>query len=358
MATDVSSLTVWTTRPAGIPAARLRELGFVVNAMPEDEGPVDRYILGPHLAVERRTAQTFLQGIQDKTLFISAIYLREHFEAAVLIIEGELRADATGFHPQAIRGALSALVLEYGLSVLSTPDTEETVHQLAMMARHAQTGVPEISLVPKRKATDLPDLQRRVVEMLPGCGRVAARDLLQSLGSVAHIVEATPEELSQVRGIGKKRAAEIARVLHVEYRAVDTERDLEDAVEATPRLLFDHPMTLLDRQHVIMTPEGGRHVVDLVFLDPDTAELVLVELKRGALNAEHEAQLRRYFDVAHQSPLLSPYLKAGSVMRGVLATVTGGDYSPAADNITARVVDEALVIEVLITLRRQRRAQA
>ena len=41
-------------------------------------------------------------------------------------------------------------MLEYGVSVVSIHDGDETAHLLAMMARHAHLGVPEISLVPKR----------------------------------------------------------------------------------------------------------------------------------------------------------------------------------------------------------------
>lgn len=372
MATDSAAFTIRTTAPNGVPARLLRDLGFMVNPIEDEEGHIDRYILAPQLAVERRTPRTFLEGIRDKSLFTSAIYLHEHFDTAVLIMEGHIDFDATGFHPQAVRGALSAMVLEYGLSVLPTADAEETAHLLAMMAQHVQVGVPEISLTPKRKAVELPDLQRRVVEMLPGCGHVAARALLQTFGSIARIVEADTAALSSVRGIGKKRAAEIHSVLQAEYRAVDTERDLEDAVEAAPLLIFDHDVTLLARQHVIITADE-RHVVDLVFLDsapsdcgsPDfatsndgPATLILVELKRSLLKSEHEAQLRRYIEVAPQSPMLRAYLDVGARMRGVLATVSRCDYMPTSDEVTVLVVDEAAVIEVLLMLRRQRLAVA
>ncbi len=352
-----SELIVWATLTNGTPADRLRRLGLKVEAIEQDEGRVDRYLLSPQVAVERRTFHTFLEGIRDKSLFASAIYLREHFETPMLLLEGCIDYEASGFHPQAIRGALSALMLEYGLSVLMTTDVDETVHLLAMMARHAQVGVPEISMTPKRKAVSLPDLQRRVVEMLPGCGRVAARELLQTFGSIERIVEADPLDLSRVRGIGRKRSREIAEVLRSEYRAVDTERDLEDAVEASPSLLFDRAVRLLTRQHVITSGTavvGHRHAIDMVFLDLETSDLVLVELKRGLLKPEHEDQLRRYFDIAPQSPLLQPYLEAGAQMRGVLATVTDCDYVPLSGQITARIVEESAVIEVLIRLRRER----
>jgi ERCC4-type nuclease len=363
MVMDPSDLVIWATLPNGTTAALLRGLGIRVEPVEDDEEHVDRYLVSTQAAVERRTPQTFFEGIRDKSLFTSAIYLREHFETPILVLEGHLDYTSSGFHPQALRGALSALMLEYGLSVLMTADIDETVHLLAMMARHAQMGVPEISLVPKRKAVSLPDLQRRVVEMLPGCGRVAARELLQTFGSIARIVEAGPDALSRVRGIGKRRSGEIDEVLHAEYRAVDTERDLEDAAEAAPLLLFDHAVTLLARQHVITTSTrpiaaAERHAIDLVFLDPESFELILVELKRGPLKPEHEAQLQRYFEIAPRSPLLRPYLESGARMWGILATVTDCDYVPVSGKITVRIIDEASVIEVLLMLRRQRLGKA
>ena len=108
--------------------------------------------------MDRRTRPSLLNGIMDKTLFTSAIYLREQFTLPVLIVEDEVDYGYRGFDPQAVRGALSSMVLEYGLSVLSTRDLDETVHMLVMMARQEQVGIPKISLIPKRKATSLADM--------------------------------------------------------------------------------------------------------------------------------------------------------------------------------------------------------
>ncbi|MCJ7551504.1 MAG: helix-hairpin-helix domain-containing protein [Anaerolineae bacterium] len=354
MATDAFPLTIWVTKPNSAPSLSLAGMEADVRTLEEDEGNVDRYVLSSQVAVERRAGTTFVQGIEDKSLFLSAIYLREHFETPVFILEGDALHAHTGFNPQAVRGALSALMLEYGVSVVSTHDSDETAHLLAMMARHAQTGVPEISLVPKRKAVDLPDLQRRVVEMLPGCGRVTARDLLQHFGSVDRIAAATERELQQVRGIGKKRATEIIRVLRSAYEAVDTERNLEDAIEAAPWLLFDYDVELVARQHAVTMDQGDRHILDLVTYAPDRNELILVELKRGALNADHETQLKRYFGVARESALLRNYLDRGATLRGILATFAVSDYVARDPDIDAVVVDERAVIGVLSLLRQRR----
>ena len=331
----------------------LVEAGIEVIPIKEDEGNVDRYVISERLVVERRTGSSFLQGIMDKTLFTSAIYMREHFEIPVLVVEGKVNYEYSMFAPQAVRGALSSMMIVYGLNVLSTSDTEETAATIATMTKQEQVGVPKISLIPKRKATDLADLQRRVIEMLPGCGMVMARDLLQRFGSIERIVVASEDELRAVRGIGAKKAAEIGQVLHAEYESVDTERNLEDAIEAAPELLFEQPVILLARQHHIYTTANERHVVDLVFMDDDAGDVILVELKRGRLLPEHEDQLRRYLDHASESELLRAFLERGTLIRGVLATVTECTYGPRAADVSVTIVDREKTINVLKWLRQQ-----
>ena len=149
-------------------------------------------------------------------------------------------------------------------------------------------------------------------------------------------------------------ATEIYGVLHAGYMAVDTERNLEEAIEAAPHLLFDHTVEFVARQHIITTGRGDRHVVDLVYYDPVRAELIVAELKRGVLRPEHEAQLLRYFAVVPESPLLRRYLGRGMAVRGVLATVTPCDYRSGTEAIEVKIVDERAVIEVLGLLRQQR----
>ncbi len=351
MSVDLSVLTISATKPKGKPAAMLAEAGINIVPIEEDEGNVDRYVISKRLAIERRTGSSFLRGIMEKTLFTSAIYLREHFDIPILMVEGEVNYEYTMFDPQAIRGALSSMMLQYGLNVLSTPNVEDTVQLIAMMARQEQIGIPEISLIPKRKAVNLPDMQRRIIEMLPGCGMVMARELLQYFGSVKRIVNASEEDFLGMRGIGAKKAAEMYKVLNAEYEAVDTEKNLEDAIEASPEILFEEPVELIARQHCIYTDEKERHIVDMVFLDPAENELILVELKRGKLTGEHYNQIRRYIDNAPQSRLLRQYLEKGMAIRGVLATVEECKFEPRAGDVFVCIVDRNRAIEVIKQLR-------
>jgi ERCC4-type nuclease len=346
---------VSVTKPDGRAAIKLADAGLEVLTV-EGEWGVEWYVLSDRLAIERRTGDGFLQGIVDKSLFNSALYLQENYGLPVLIVEGQLDGDHRSFNPQAVLGALSSMVIRYGMSVLRTQDVEETVGLIAMMARQEQIGIPEISLVPKRKATELVDMQRRVVEMLPGCGMVAARELLQHFGSIRRLANSIPHELQAVRGIGRKRAREVHRVLNAEYRAVDTERNLEDAIEAAPELLFDRPVELIARQHHIYSQGGQRHVVDLIFRDPVAQEVILVELKRGEITPEHRGQVRRYLDHATESEMVRAALAEGSSLRGLLATIAPSHYKPPDPDIAVRVVGRQRTIDVLQALRDQRLA--
>ena len=349
--------TILASKPHGTLSEKLRQRGIEICSLTGDEGVTDLYVLSERLAVERRTGVSLALGIRDKSLFASALTLRERFAFPVLLIEGSVDYEHARFHPRAILGAISSMVIQYGMSVVSTEGLDETAELISVMCRQEQIGIPEISLTPKRPAVDLPDLQRRVMEMLPGCGMVGARDLLQWFGSIQAIVGASREDLCRVPGIGRGRADDIHRVLHSDYEAVDTEKQLESAIEVESSLLFDCQAELVARQHQIVTGSGERIIVDLIFYLPSTHELILVELKRGSLTPEDSLQLGRYLDCVGDSPLLTTYLMRGARVRGILGsleTVGENAIQSNREDMRAAVIDKARTIDVLKELRARR----
>ena len=165
---------------------------------------MDRYVLSDRLDIERRDGTSILQGITDKTLFTSAIYLREHFELPVLLVEGEVDYEYTYFDPQAVRGAVSSMVLLYGMTVLATPDLEETVQLILMMARQEQIGIGDIAHFKRRSSP-----RRHAAEWMR-CSRLRAgcrARTLQHFGSVGDIWRDL--ENCGPSGIGQKIAAEM-----------------------------------------------------------------------------------------------------------------------------------------------------
>ena len=351
---DPSSLSVHVTKPLGQIAQKLAADGIGIIPILEDEGDVDRFVISKRLAIDCRTGHSFLSGIMDKTLFTGAIYLREHFEIPLLIVEGQVDYQYRGFDPRAVRGALSSMILEYGINVLCTTDPADTVQLLALFIRQEQVGIPEISLVPKRTAISLPDMQRRIVEMLPGCGRVMARALLQHFGSIERILDATEEELRGVTGIGRKKAGLIHHVLNAEYEAIDTEKQIEEAAARDHTILFSDTVSLLARQHYIYGEDRERHIVDMVFYDTNAHRVILVELKRGRLEASHREQLRRYLDRAGESEMIRRYMDDGCPVVGLLASPDPGGLEAGCNDIEIRPVEGEKVISILRQLRETR----
>src|SRR5918997_3387527 len=102
--------------------------------------PLGDYLLGGGVVVERKTAADFLASIVDRRLFRQLEALQESFGRPVLLLEGDPLAAERPVHPNAIRGALSYLVVVRGIPVVSTAGPEESAALLATMARHAQAG--------------------------------------------------------------------------------------------------------------------------------------------------------------------------------------------------------------------------
>jgi len=227
----------------------------------------------------------------------------------------------------------------------------EAARLIRQMAEHEQMGVPDVSLHPKRKAQDLPDLQRRVAEMLPGCGMVNARRLLRHFGSLRAIACASEEELIQVAGIGRHTAAQIRSVLEWEYLDLDWEQDIEDVLISCPGLLFAHKVEVVARQHLFLGPDGERLIPDLVVADAAHRVLYVVELKRSAPTPADMAQLCCYLVNARASELLSAYLGRGWRLHGVLASPEPARCSWEEPDITIVVLPREALLAELARLR-------
>jgi ERCC4-related helicase len=201
--------------PSGV-VHELVQLGIEVESKQLDVGD---FILSDRVGVERKSAGDFLQSIVDKRLLSQAKALSETFERPVLILEGEDLYSRRAIHPNAIRGALAALAVDFGISILPTKDEKETAAILAIIARREQTELArEVAIRGEAKGLTLPEQQRFIVEGLPGISAVLAERLLAHFKNPEKVMAASEEELQEVHGIGKIKAKEIRRVLSSHYQ--------------------------------------------------------------------------------------------------------------------------------------------
>lgn len=207
--------------PSGV-VNELAKLGAEVEARQLN---VADFILSDRVGVERKSTEDFLQSIVDKRLLEQVKLLRETFECPVLILEGNDFYSRRAIHPNAVRGALAALAVDFRVPILPARDEKETALILLAIAKREQvTESREVAIRGEPKGLSLPEHQRFVVEGLPGVSAVLAKRLLEHFGTVERVMCASEEELRQVRGIGREKAKEIKKILTSIYEPEDLQQ--------------------------------------------------------------------------------------------------------------------------------------
>jgi DNA excision repair protein ERCC-4 len=162
------------------------------------------------LTFERKTVVDLAASIVDGRLFDQALRLAACKRPAALIVEGRAADLArTGVRIEAFQGALVNIALIVGLPLLRSRTPEESARLILYAARqhrrHAEGALPRRGRRPTGKSA----LQNHVLQGLPGVGPERARRLLARFGSVAAVMTASGDELSEVRGVGPKVAGRI-----------------------------------------------------------------------------------------------------------------------------------------------------
>lgn len=191
----------------------VRELSNLGTKIRTSTLTVADYQVSLDVAVERKSAQDFTSSIIDKRLYKQAKELVENFSKPLLIVEGE-NLFRGGLHPNAIRGALASLAVDFGISIIPTRSPEDTAAMIYRLAvREQDKGQRDIPIRTEKKPLGLQEHQIFIIESLPNIGPVTARKLLENFGSVKNVMNASTDELTQVEGIGKIIAHKIREVI-------------------------------------------------------------------------------------------------------------------------------------------------
>ncbi|MCC9262332.1 ATP-dependent RNA helicase DbpA [Methanobrevibacter woesei] len=175
------------------------------------------YQVSDDVAIERKTAKDFVDSIMDKRLFKQATELREEFKKPLIILEGD--DFYNGFiNPNAVRGSIASIALDFGISIIPTRNAQDTAAMIKRIAIREQTGEkPHIQTRTDKKPVNMWEQQLFIVESLPNIGPVNAKKLLEHFGTVSKVINASENELMEVEGIGKKTAKNIRKVVDSKY---------------------------------------------------------------------------------------------------------------------------------------------
>jgi Fanconi anemia group M protein len=181
---------------------------------------VGDYVLSDRVAVERKSVADFLDTLTggDRSMFEQVGDLVRNYSRPIVIVEGDDLYGERNVHPNAIRGALSSLAVDFNASILRTDDEGNTAELLATIARREQeTRDREVSVHGEKSTKTTAEQQEYVVASIADIGPVTARSLLEEFGTVEAVMTAREGDLLEADGVGEVTAEKIREVVGSEY---------------------------------------------------------------------------------------------------------------------------------------------
>ncbi|MHC1602197.1 MAG: DEAD/DEAH box helicase [Methermicoccaceae archaeon] len=197
----------------------LEELGMDVRVETMEVGD---YVVSERVAIERKTASDLLSSLMDsgRELFLQLSDIARTYDRPLLMIEGEDIYTARRVHPNAVRGLLASVAVDFSIPMVFTKNERESAEFIAVIAKREQSERDKTPTIHGKKTSKtLPEQQEYVLSSIPSVGYKAARNLLEHFGSVEGVLTASEDELQQVPLIGKKTARLIREVVSGEYKA-------------------------------------------------------------------------------------------------------------------------------------------
>lgn len=180
-------------------------------------GQITDYIICGTCGIERKTVADFMASIIDKRIFRQAQDLKKNFQEPLVILEGGgLYTHNQNIRPNVIRGVLLWLNTVARVPVMRTYGVEDSAECISLLARRRlkyRTRFRSSACYAPRKSNNPAVQQARILESIPGIGRQLSERISGELGSVKDVLEGGIDKLSEVPGLGKKKAENIIRVL-------------------------------------------------------------------------------------------------------------------------------------------------
>jgi len=171
------------------------------------------YLINNGVLVERKTCSDFATSLVDGRLFPQVAKLTRGPHRPVVLIERPTPLSVPDIDPHALQGAVLSLAVMWRLPVLHSHDPEDSLRILSVIANQVLRSDQPILRRYDRKPKRINSRRLYILQGLPGVGPTLAHRLLLHFGSIERVVTADEAALSQVRGMGPRKAASIRDVL-------------------------------------------------------------------------------------------------------------------------------------------------
>lgn len=184
------------------------------------------YVVSDRVAIERKTVDDFIGSLIKKDkLFNQLFNLKRTYKRPILILEGD-NIYKKAVHPNAIRGALATIAVDFSIPIINTKNQEETAEMILSMAKREQEiKKREVSLHSDKSKMSLKEQQEYLVASISNIGPILARNLLEHFKTIESIATASEEELLKVPKVGKKTAKRIRTLMASHYDGTPDELD-------------------------------------------------------------------------------------------------------------------------------------
>ncbi|NHJ47152.1 MAG: DEAD/DEAH box helicase [Asgard group archaeon] len=174
------------------------------------------YILSDRVAIEYKKGEDLLSSIIDGRLFEQLGFITNAYQIPVLLIEG---FPTGGIHPEAIAGALSSFMIDFGVNVIQTQNSEETATIIRRIALREQKTKKRRAQIKKAMKMGNPnELAIQVLGSFPGINRTLASRLLETFGTINNVINASIDELKKVEGLGPKKSEKILELANRQFK--------------------------------------------------------------------------------------------------------------------------------------------
>ncbi|PSP51941.1 Hef nuclease, partial [Halobacteriales archaeon QH_3_68_24] len=182
---------------------------------------VGDYVLSDRVVVERKTVSDFLDtltGGDERSMFEQVKDATRYYARPIVVVEGTDLYGERNVHPNAIRGALASLAVDFGASILRTTDEDETTDLLKVIATREQEEEDRtVSVHGEKSSKTLAEQQEYVVASVAEVGPVTAQSLLAEFGSIEAVMSADADELQAAEGVGEVTAERFREVVGSDY---------------------------------------------------------------------------------------------------------------------------------------------
>ncbi|MBO8182447.1 MAG: DNA repair protein [Archaeoglobus sp.] len=158
------------------------------------------------VAVERKSASDYISSIADGRFFNQLHDLSKSYELSFLCVIG--RPDFSRISREAFVGSFLSIALKSKRRIIPIQLENERDFCLMLKSLDRQLRRGDLRTAPRLRKADVDD-SVAMLTAIPGIGIEKARRLLEKLGSIQRVVNASIPELMRVEGIGEKQARRI-----------------------------------------------------------------------------------------------------------------------------------------------------